>query len=146
MERLSIKSSRKWGNNALGLDTQPFHNSQQADQIMTINHQWQPVSHPEADLNLDRSGLDRPAQRRIKIRVPKHHIEEPVVSRLASNYNLEVNIISALLGAMNGNDGWFDLQLQGKSRSIEEALFYLSELDIEIWYDSSQILDESDDW
>ncbi len=113
---------------------------------MTIEHQWQPVNDPGANLHLDRSGLDRPTSRRIKIRVPKHYIDEPIISRLASHHKLEVNILSALLGTPNGNDGWFDLQLQGNSKAIEDAIFYLSERDIEIWYDSAHVLDESDDW
>jgi ABC-type methionine transport system ATPase subunit len=113
---------------------------------MTIEHQWQLVNNPETDLHLDRSGLDRPTSRRIKIRVPKQYIDEPVISNLASHHKLEVNIISALLGATNGNDGWFDLQLQGNSRAIEDAIFYLSERAIEIWYDSAHILDDADDW
>jgi ABC-type methionine transport system ATPase subunit len=113
---------------------------------MTVENQWQLVQNPEADLHLDRSGLDRPTERRIKIRVPKSYIDEPVISHLASRHNLEINIISALLGATNGNDGWFDLQLRGNSRSIEDAIFYLSERDIEIWYDSVHVLAESDDW
>ncbi|MEG3437022.1 NIL domain-containing protein [Pannus brasiliensis CCIBt3594] len=113
---------------------------------MTIDRQWQPVNNPETDLHLDHSGLDRPTSRRIKIRVPKSYIDEPIISRLASHHNLDVNIISALLGSPNRNDGWFDLQLQGNSRAIEDAIFYLSERDIEIWYDSAHVLDESDDW
>jgi ABC-type methionine transport system ATPase subunit len=112
---------------------------------MTLDRTWQPIHNPAADLYLDRSDLDRPTHRRIKIRVPKQYIDEPIVTRPASRHDLEVNILSALLGASAGNDGWFDLQLQGNSKAIEDAIFYLSERDIEIWYDPARVLDGADD-
>jgi hypothetical protein len=57
-----------------------------------------------------------------------------------------VNIFSALLAANNNQDGWFDLQLQGNSQGIENALSYLADLDVEVWYDSAQFLEEADNW
>ncbi|GET41031.1 NIL domain-containing protein [Microseira wollei] len=74
-------------------------------------------------------------QKRIRIRIPKHYHQEPVISRLVSNYNLTVNITAAVLGANANGDGWFDLDLQGTNPEIESAMTYLSELDLEIWND-----------
>jgi hypothetical protein len=51
-----------------------------------------------------------------------------------------------LLAANNNQDGWFDLQLQGNSQAIENALSYLADLDVEVWYDSAQVLEEADNW
>ena len=74
-------------------------------------------------------------QKRIRIRIPKHYHQDPVISRLVSNYNLTVNITAAVLGANANGDGWFDLDLQGTNPEIESAMTYLSELDLEIWHD-----------
>ncbi|MDB9390862.1 NIL domain-containing protein [Microcystis aeruginosa] len=108
--------------------------------------QWQTINHPQSDLHLDQSGLDRPTSRRIKIRIPKQYINEPIIGRLGSFPGLKVNIFSALLAANNNQDGWFDLQLQGNSQGIENALSYLADLDVEVWYDSAQVLEEADNW
>jgi NIL domain len=113
---------------------------------MNNQPQWQTMTNPEKDLYLDQSGLDRITTRRIKIRVPKQYINEPIVSRLGSFAHLKVNIISALLGSNSSQDGWFDLQLQGNSQGIENALSYLADLDVEVWYDSAQTLEEADNW
>jgi len=56
---------------------------------------------------------------------------------------LEVNILSAVLGKNAVGDGWFDIELRGKSENIDNALVYLAELDIEIWHESNQ---ETDGW
>lgn len=110
---------------------------------MDSNHEWKTVSNATLNLELDESEYNRKTQRRIKIRVPKQHLKEPVIGRLASDYDLDVNILAALLGSEDGHDGWFDLELQGKSQNIDSALTYLSDLDVEIWYESNQ---QTDDW
>lgn len=74
-------------------------------------------------------------QKRIRIRIPKHYHQEPVISRLVSHYNLTVNITAAVLGANANGDGWFDLDVKGTNAEIESAMTYLSELDLEIWND-----------
>lgn len=84
------------------------------------------------------SNDSRPTQTRIKVRIPKHYHEEPVISHLVSHYGLTVNILAALLGANAQNDGWFDLDLQGTTQQIRDAIAYLSDLDLEIWHDSVQ--------
>jgi hypothetical protein len=59
--------------------------------------------------------------------------QQPVIFQLASDYNIEVNITSALLGESAGNDGWFNLLLKGTKESITEGLKFLSDSKIEIW-------------
>ena len=73
--------------------------------------------------------------KRIRLRIPKDYQQEPVISRLVSNYGLTVNITAAILGANGIGDGWFDLDLQGTSAQIESALTYINDLDLEIWHD-----------
>ena len=85
----------------------------------------------------------RPTQTRIKIHIPKALHEEPVISRLVSHYGLTVNIAAALLGANMRDDGWFELELRGKTEQIQNALLYLNELDLEIWGQSKA---EDDGW
>lgn len=84
---------------------------------------------------------NRIAQKRIRIRIPKQYHGEPVISKLISEYNLNVNITAAILGANGNGDGWFDLDLQGQYTRIQDALIYLKELDLEIWTES-----ETDGW
>ena len=74
----------------------------------------------------------RPTVTRIRLRIPKNYHQEPVISRLVSDYHLTVNIVSALLGANAQGDGWFDLELRGKASQIDSAIVYLSDLDLEI--------------
>jgi ABC-type methionine transport system ATPase subunit len=78
---------------------------------------------------------------RIRLRIPKRYQQEPVISKLISEYGLTVNIAAALLGANAREDGWFDLELQGTVPQIQTALLYLNDLDLEIWYES-----ETDSW
>ncbi|HEY9624573.1 MAG TPA: NIL domain-containing protein [Crinalium sp.] len=85
----------------------------------------------------------RPTQTRIRIRIPKTYHQEPVISRLVSDYGLTVNITAALLGANARDDGWFDLELNGSAQQIDSALTYLNELDLEIWHGPD---DQQDGW
>lgn len=84
---------------------------------------------------------DRTTEQRIRLRIPKHYHQEPVISQLVSQYQLTVNIIAAILGANANGDGWFDLELKGSNTNIEAALSYLTELDLEVWRG-----EESDGW
>ncbi len=83
----------------------------------------------------------RSTQKRIRIRIPKHYHQEPVISRLISDYSLTVTITAAILGANANGDGWFDLSLRGSNAQIENAMTYLTELDLEVWNDA-----ETDGW
>lgn len=71
--------------------------------------------------------------KRIRLRIPKDYHQEPVISRLVSEYGLTVNIAAAILGANAVGDGWFDLDLQGTDAQIKSGLNYLQELELEVW-------------
>lgn len=86
---------------------------------------------------------NRPTQTRIKIRIPKDFHQEPVISRLVSQYGVTVNITAALLSANARDDGWFELELKAKGQQLQSALTYLNELDLEIWDQSNS---EQDGW
>jgi len=55
--------------------------------------------------------------------------EQPVISRLISHHGVTVNITAALLSANARDDGWFDLEIQGKASQIR--CLNLDELDLE---------------
>jgi ABC-type methionine transport system ATPase subunit len=95
----------------------------------------------ESDIQNTNEGDIRPIQTRIRIRVPKEYHQEPVISRLISQYGLTVNVNAALLGAKSSDnawDGWFDLELHGTASQITSALIYLNDLDVEIWSNSTE--------
>ncbi|ABA24308.1 conserved hypothetical protein [Trichormus variabilis ATCC 29413] len=73
------------------------------------------------------------SNKRIRVRIPKDYHQEPVISRLVSEYGLTVNIAAAILGANAVGDGWFDLDLQGTNTQIQSGLNYLQELELEVW-------------
>lgn len=98
----------------------------------------QPHSVPQ-----DIASESRTNQIRLMVRIPKDYHHDPVISNLASQYNLSVNILGAMLGANAQGDGWFDLQLSGKYAQIDSALIYLSDLDVEILSRSDR---ETDGW
>lgn len=91
----------------------------------------------------DSPGTDQPTQTRIRLRIPKEYTDQPVISRLVSDYGLTVNIAAALLGQNARDDGWFDLKLQGTSDQIQSALTYLNDRNFEIWSESDT---ERGDW
>ncbi|MBW4677986.1 MAG: NIL domain-containing protein [Desmonostoc geniculatum HA4340-LM1] len=74
-----------------------------------------------------------PTNKRIRLRIPKDYHQEPVISRLVSDYNLTVNITAAILGANAIGDGWFDLELKGTEAQIQSGLAYLHDLELEVW-------------
>jgi NIL domain len=74
--------------------------------------------------------------KRIRVRIPKDYRQEPVISRLVSEYGLTVNITAAILGANAVGDGWFDLDIQGTEAQIQSGLVYLHDLQLEVWDDA----------
>lgn len=80
-------------------------------------------------------------QQSIRVRIPKNYHQEPVISRLVSDYKLTINITAAVLGGNANGDGWFALELRGIHANIQQALTYLRELDLEIWDEH-----ETDGW
>lgn len=92
-------------------------------------------------LQLGSAYPDRSTQIHLQLRIPQKYYLEPVISRLVADFNLKLNIIAAILGKDGQGDGWFDLELKGNHRQIDSALVYLSELDIEVWYNDNQEID-----
>ena len=93
---------------------------------------------PSSNKTLNLSQLensDRVTQFNIYITIPEKYHQEPIVSQLASRYNLDINILAATLGAGGRGNGWFHLSLSGSSQSIKDALIYLEELDITLLND-----------
>lgn len=78
------------------------------------------------------SKYDQDQEARLKLRIPRQYHQDSILFKLVSQYQIEVNILAALLTQKGDSDGWFDILLKGKKTSIDDALFYLSELDIEI--------------
>jgi ABC-type methionine transport system ATPase subunit len=95
----------------------------------------------DPDLSVSTAREKYQSDSRIRVRIPKEYHQEPVISRLASDYGLQVNIIGAILGQNAREDGWFDLLLKGTPQQINSAMIYLSDLDIEIWGDSKSEVD-----
>ena len=108
------------------------NNSESEFESIDIFHQTQ-----QSDIRQSDSGDTRQTQTRIRIRIPKEYHQEPVISNLISEQGLKVNFNAALLGVKTSDDGWFDLELNGTSQQIESALFYLNDLDVEIWSNSN---------
>jgi NIL domain len=73
------------------------------------------------------------AQTHIRILIPEKYHQEPIISRLVSDYHLAVTIKSALLGANGAGGGWFDLNLEGLQADIDRALQYFQDLNLDIW-------------
>lgn len=97
----------------------------------------------QLETDADYLGANRPTHKRIRIRIPKEYNDEPVISRLVSQYGVTVNITAAFLGANARDDGWFDLDLRGTNPQIQSALTYLDEMDLEMWNESNS---ETDGW
>lgn len=97
----------------------------------------------DSDVPKSDSGDTRQTQTRIRIRVPKQYHQEPVISNLISEYGLKVNFNAAFLGVKTSDDGWFDLELNGTTQQIDSALIYLNDLDVEIWSNSNNHVEES---
>jgi hypothetical protein len=84
---------------------------------------------------------NRQTEIELKLRVPQSYHQEPIISQLISEYQLKVIFLSAILGKDGQGDGWFGLKILGTIQQINNALIYLSELDIEIWHEPDLELD-----
>ncbi len=69
---------------------------------------------------------------RLKIRIPRQYRQDSILFKLVSQFQLEVNILAALLPQKGNSDGWFEILLKGDKKNIDDGLFYLSEFGIEI--------------
>lgn len=72
-------------------------------------------------------------QIRLRVYIPKIYHKEPVISRLTADYGVLVNITGAILSPDTGDQGWFDLELQGTPHQIQSGLTYLQKLELEIF-------------
>lgn len=71
---------------------------------------------------------------KISLHIPPEYHQQPVIFRLASDYNLEVNITSALLGESAGGDGWFNLLLKGtKERQSRSPMVVITSVFIYLY-------------
>lgn len=75
----------------------------------------------------------RKTQLRVRVQIPKQYKKEPVISDLITGCGITVNIQAALLSASAHEDGWFDLELCGTTKQIQDGLMYLNDLDLKIW-------------
>ncbi|MEJ6483748.1 NIL domain-containing protein [Nostoc punctiforme UO1] len=76
---------------------------------------------------------------RLQLCVLKSYYKEPVISELVSRYGLTVNITSATLQPDTKDDGWFDLDLWGRTKQLYSSLSYLEKLGLPIWLDLSSV-------
>jgi hypothetical protein len=72
---------------------------------------------------------------RLQLCVLKSYYEEPIISQLVSHYGLTINITSARLQPDTQDDGWFDLDLWGRTKQLYSSLSYLEKLGLPIWLD-----------
>jgi hypothetical protein len=72
---------------------------------------------------------------RLQLCVLKSYYEEPIISQLVSHYGLTINITSARLQPDIQDDGWFDLDLWGRTKQLYSSLSYLEKLGLPIWLD-----------
>jgi hypothetical protein len=126
---------------AIANQIQPTHNSLNfPDSIYKLSprgsahltHQWQEEF--EQWISLGQSN-----RLRLQLCVLKTYYEQPVISKLVSDYGLTVNITSAILKPDNQDDGWFDLDLWGRTKQLHSSLSYLKKLGLPIWLDFSSV-------
>lgn len=70
-------------------------------------------------------------QIRLRIYIPQRYQQEPIISRLTSEYGLIVNITEAVL-LPDCDWGKFDLELRGTPSQICSGLTYLEELQLKL--------------
>jgi len=70
---------------------------------------------------------------RLQLCIFKNYYEKPIISQLVSRYKLTVNILSARLQPNQKNDGYFDLDLWGRTKQLYSSLIYLEKLGLPIW-------------
>ncbi|OUL22120.1 NIL domain-containing protein [Nostoc sp. 106C] len=113
--------------------SQPFPNSPNkviTSQCETLKSQWT----EEFQAWISQGQTNR---LRLQMCILKTYYEKPVISQLVSRYGLTVNITSAFLNPDMQDDGWFDLDLWGRTRQIYSSLSYLKKLGLPIWPDWS---------
>jgi ferredoxin len=67
---------------------------------------------------------------RIVLRFPRSLVDQPIVCRLAKDYNLEFNILKASVTPKE--EGLLVLELNGERQDYEKGMRYLAEMGVEI--------------
>lgn len=70
-------------------------------------------------------------QLRLRIYIPQRHLQEPILSRLITDYGLSVTITGALL-TPGIQPGRFDLELRGTLQQLQGGLSYLESIDVKL--------------
>lgn len=70
---------------------------------------------------------------RVRVKIPRDQQEQPVLSHLISDHRITITIRAALLSPNAPDDGWFDLEFQGKPSSIRSAVEDLSRQGADLW-------------
>jgi L-aspartate semialdehyde sulfurtransferase ferredoxin len=81
---------------------------------------------------LEKIGKNNITQIRLRLYIPPHYHQEPVISRLISEYDLRINITGAMLGENTNWQGCFDLEICGNLPQISRCLAYLESLNMKI--------------
>jgi ferredoxin len=68
--------------------------------------------------------------RRLILRFPRRQLDKPIVSKLASMYGLEFNILKA--SVTPGQEGLLVMELTGERRDYDKGIKYLEESGVEI--------------
>ncbi len=71
-------------------------------------------------------------QLRVRLYIPARYQQEPMISRLISDYGLIVNITGAMLEHNTQKEGCFDLELRGTFEQIKRGLGYLESFQIQV--------------
>jgi ferredoxin len=69
-------------------------------------------------------------RKKVVLRFPRHLVDQPIISRLAKDFNLEFNILKASI--MPNEEGLLVLELSGKHENYEEGTKYLTESGVSI--------------
>ena len=77
----------------------------------------------------------RPAQVRVRLKIPKHYRNDPILSTLVNQHQITINILSALLAVDTSEGGWFDLEMQGTQGQLAAAILHINDLGVELWGD-----------
>lgn len=84
-----------------------------------------------------------PLETRVRIEIPKIYQQDPVLSRLTSEYGVTFTITKALLNVKNQENGLFDLELSGTPQQIQKALEYLLQKEVKFLEKASH---DGDNW
>ncbi len=74
----------------------------------------------------------------LRLRIPAELHDQPVLSALVREFNLHLNIVSALLSQTDRASGWFHVTLQGSDATLQAALAWLEDRRVDFWLEQSQ--------